>query len=420
MATAILAKRGRFGSTDFYILTMPAKELVERLVIPKDLDGWEEMSIEERFQREVNYKRVKEHIAPYLANDEDRFFGAFIVDVLNADGVEFEPFSKVTEKIPKIYQIATEDLGFLHFKGNEVLTPLDGQHRLTALKFAITGKDEKGRDIPGINANLSVASDTCTVILMMHDPKKARKIFNKVNRYAKATSKADNLITADDDIVAILTREIVADKVIGERLVNYQSNTLSKNSSEFTTLSTIYEATVLYLEDIHGKIDRTTLPDCATQKTMRLDSEDFWSKIVTDISIFSQALYDKSDAGDEKRAELRAQYTICKPIVQLALVEAIIRLMQPEEDGTRISWNIVKDRVNALDWGVDNSLWQQVLMNGEKVITGKSAAKFAARFIAYLLGEKLHLKEKEALEKQFKENFPKEKQPSIILPPKLY
>ena len=37
-----------------------------------------------------------------------------------------------------------------------------------------------------------------------HEGHLARKIFNKVNRYARPTSKADNLITSDDDILAIL------------------------------------------------------------------------------------------------------------------------------------------------------------------------------------------------------------------------
>ena len=35
------------------------------------MEGWEDQIVEERFQRDINYKRVKDHIAPYLVNDLD-------------------------------------------------------------------------------------------------------------------------------------------------------------------------------------------------------------------------------------------------------------------------------------------------------------------------------------------------------------
>jgi DNA sulfur modification protein DndB len=208
MTTTIPAMRGQFGSTEFFIVTMPASQLERTLSLPKQLDGWDDFTMEERFQRDVNFKRVKEHIAPYLANDPDRFFGAFIVDIYNGEEVEFEPLSDVIKSVPKHYEKGISEFGFLILQGEEVFVPLDGQHRLAAIRFAITGKDEKGNDIPGLEASMEVASDTCTCIMIRHDTGKARKIFNKVNRYAKATSKADNLITADDDIVAVISRAL--------------------------------------------------------------------------------------------------------------------------------------------------------------------------------------------------------------------
>ena len=42
-----------------------------------------DLNVEERYQCDINYKRVKEHIAPYLANDPDRFVGSFIVTAMN-------------------------------------------------------------------------------------------------------------------------------------------------------------------------------------------------------------------------------------------------------------------------------------------------------------------------------------------------
>src|SRR5688500_16490163 len=104
MPTALPAMRGKFGSTEFYLVTLPGKELAERLVVPKEMPDWEDLTIEERFQRDVNYKRVRDHIAPYLAHDRDRFFGAFIVNIMNAEGVEFEPIGAVVKNLPALYQ----------------------------------------------------------------------------------------------------------------------------------------------------------------------------------------------------------------------------------------------------------------------------------------------------------------------------
>lgn len=403
MPSAIPAMRGKFGSTEYFVVTMPAKELTDKLVIPKELEEWDDMTIEERFQREVNYNRVKKHIAPYLAGDDDRFFGAFIVDIYNADGVDFEPVTSIVNGLPKLYANASKVFGFLNFQGDEVLVPLDGQHRLAALRFAITGKDEKGKDIPGMTANIDVATDHCTVILVRHDRSKARKIFNKVNRYAKSQSKADNLITDDDDIIAIISRQEVSDKIIHERLVNFSSNTLGKNDRYFTTLSTIYEATNIILNDQFGKIDTTSLPDKPKQKLYKDVAHDYWKAICEGVTLFSTAIHDPQESGDERRKEIRRDFVLGKPIVQLALIDAFVRLRQPDDDGSRLGSDTIIEKINNVDWSVDNPIWQHILMQEERVVTGKQAARFAARFLAYYLGLKMEQKQLDILEEQYKQ-----------------
>ncbi len=417
MATTIPAMKARFGSTDYFITTMKAGELIQKLRIPKELPEWEDMTIEERFQREINYLRVKKHIAPYLANDDDRFFGALIVDIYNSEGVSFETLGEVLTGVPGLYKQSAQSFGFLHLSGGEVLVPLDGQHRLVAFRFAITGKDEKEKEIKNLVANLDVAKDDVTVILIEHDTKKARKIFNKVNRYAKPTSKAENLITADDDIVAIMTRD-VANNMIGERLVNYQSNTLTKTSGQFTTLSTLYDVNMKILEETHGKIDITTLPDPAKQTLYKQEVNVVWNDLLDGgINIFKASLADTSEEGDKKRSEILVEFTIGKPIGQLALVIAYLRLRESEmSDGSKLSKKEILRRLNSLDWRVGNPLWQKVLMNGEKVVAGRQAALFASRFIAYLCGESLHSEQKKALLQNYKNQFGPEEQEKVKLP----
>ena len=390
MATVLPAMQGIMGSTHYWLVTMPAKELTERLTIPQHIEGWEDLSVEERYQRDIDYTRVRKQIAPYLMTDDDRFFGAFIVSVMNSDSVEFEPLGTMVSKIPNLYKQAGSSLGFLTLAGSEVLVPLDGQHRLAALDFAITGKDEKKRPMEGFEANIGVASDDCTVILIRHDAGKSRKIFNKVNRYAKKTTKAENLITADDDVIATIVRENIAEEVIPARLVNYKSNTLTARAEEFTTLSTLYEATKVLLEDLQGsRIDTQTLPDQATTKTLRDEAVEFWSSLCDRVDLFVSALHDASSGGDDKRREVRSSFVLGKPIAQFALSQAVVRLRTEDEKGARLSLEEVCNRVNGVDWSVDNPIWQGVLMSGDRVVAGRTAARFAGRVMAYLLGEEL-------------------------------
>lgn len=385
--------RGRFGSTDYYIVTMPAKELTERLVIPREIEGWDDLSLEERYQRDINYNRVRRQIAPYLVQDDDRFFGAFIVTMLHSEKTDFEPMTKIFgEKVPNLYKSAGSAFGFLTLEGTEVLVPLDGQHRLAALGFAITGKDEKQQHIRDLEPRTEVAEDICTVLLIKHDESKSRKIFNKVNRYAKRTSKAENLITADDDIIAVIVRESVvgANNIIPDVLVNARSNTLTVKASEFTTLSTLYESTKYLLEDTHGRINTETLPDKATQGVMRKEATEFWETLCSSVDHFSNAVLDPTDQGDARRREIRADYLLGKPVAQWALVQAIVQLREEDsETGTRMSLKEACQLVNQLDWSITEPRWQQVLMNGEKVVSGKSAVNFASQVIAYWLGQNL-------------------------------
>ena len=405
MATVLPAMQGTFGSTEFFIVTMPAKELTERLIVPKEVEGWEEMSIEELYQRDIDYNRVKKQIAPYLASDDDRFFGAFVVTMIHDDDVEFEPLGKMVAKIPNLYKTAGSAFGFLTLSGSEVLVPLDGQHRLAALAFAISGKDERQRPIDGLDANVDVARDVCTVILIRHDPAKSRKIFNKVNRYAKKTSKSEDLITADDDVIAVIARESIAEDIIPVRLINTSSNSLSTRAPEFTTLSTIYEATKVLLEDLEGKkIDIQNLPDEPNRKRLVTEAQEFWTNICDQIDLFNTALHDASENGDEKRREIRKDFLLGKPVAQLALIQAIIRLRSEDDTGLRISMEEVCKRVNKLDWSTTAAIWQDILMNGERIVSGKTAANFAAQIIAYWLGEKLDKSSQQKIIEKYSDN----------------
>ena len=420
MATTVAAMKARLGDTDYFILTMKAKELADKITIPKDLEGWSDWSVEELYQRDINYHRVRTQIAPYLANDESRFFGAVIVTALNfGDDVSFEPLADVATKgLPGLYRSAAASMGFLTFTGGEVLVPLDGQHRLKAIQFAVSGRDQKGQEIPNLRPTSELAREDITVILVAFEKEKARKIFTKVNRYAKATTTGQNIVTEDDDIVAVLARE-VANKCMGGRLAKFTSNTLRPKDRHFTTLAIVYNCNWDIISRVfEEKPEKAELPVPAKQQLWRAKVFEVWNAVLDGIDVFADAVADKTEGGDDGRREIRRASLLGKPVVQECLVGAFVQLTGAL---TNMSAQEACERLNALPWNIteeDLKIWRYVLWSGGakdgKVITKNR--KLATSLMVQLAGGRLTEESRAKMEDEYRKLFPEEERAGVELP----
>ena len=385
MSTTVLAIEGKLGSTKYYVVTMKASEVVSKIRIPKEVEGWEDLDIENRYQREINDLRVKRDIAPYLANDKDRFFGSLLVAMQHADQITFEPLTDVAAKLPVAYKTPAAGAGFLTLKGGEVMFPIDGQHRLRAIKYAIDGRDSAGKDLD-LTPSTGLAQDDVVVVLFKFETEISRKIFSKVNRYAKTTTKAQNLITDDDDVIAVITREIAND-VIDARMVNFKSNTLSNRAVEFTTLATLYDCIDYIISADHGKVDKSIPPDPQKKKLLYISAEQVIQTLVNKIEHFQTMLTGTSGTGDEKRREMRQETLLSKPISQLCLVRAFVNIQHSKTSDNRTpTEDEICEKLNQIDWDMKNPSWQKILMNGNKIMAGKGTVNLATEFIVYLAG----------------------------------
>ena len=410
MATMMPVIKGRLGDTDYYVLSMKAEEIVSRIRIPREMKGWDDESVEERYQRRIDYHGIKSRIAPYLAKDDSRFFGALIVAAMNfRESVSFEPLTDLTTKgLPGLYRAAAANMGFLTFTGGEIMVPLDGQHRLKAIQFAITGVDERSRPIDDVTPCSDLAQEDVTVILVAYEPRKARKIFTKVNRYAKTTTTGQNYITDDDDVLAVLTRE-VANELIGGRLAKFTSNTLRPKDAEFTTLAIVYNCNeeIVRSTFAEGKLDKTHLPDTAKQRLFRKKVMDVWRTVLEGIEVFADALDDKEESGDARRREIRGANLLGKPVAQECLVRAFVRLTGAP---TNMSAEDACRRLNRLPWSMTEAnldKWQRVLWSGGtdgKIITKNR--KLATALIAWAAGERVTDERRAELLEEYRKQFP--------------
>ena len=428
MSSTVPAMKGRMGDTDYYLISLKASELVNLVKEPKNMPGWDDERIEEIYQRKINYPRVRNQIAPYLASNKDsRFFGSLIVAAFNFDDrVEFTPLNDITavnvSKLRPDEKEAGSKIGMLTLHGGIMMAPLDGQHRLKALEFAMQGKDQRGKDIPGINVDPNLATEDISVILVPYDPEKARRIFTRVNRYARRPSSSETYVTDDDDLFAVLARR-VANDIFGGRLVKYTHPTLTTKDGEFTTLAILHACCKHIVDysfprEISEEARRpgfsSDIEEACAQAVLNL-----WGRLQSKIDVFREATADRSEDGDVGRIQIRRTNLLGKPVPQECLVLAYLALT---EGATKMPWEKACQRLNALPWEIteDNVgyVWQGALWSGGvdgKIITKNRA--ISAQLIAYMAGEVLAEESEQQLLEDYRSFFPEATRTNKTLPP---
>jgi len=331
-------------------------------------------------------------IVPYVIEDPDKFFGSLIIDIYSGyENIVFETVSSVVKDLPAAYQTPMRDMGFLTLPGKERLIALDGQHRLLSLRVAIKGLMglPAGTNIApswrSLTPHPELADEEISVILVEHkDNMKIRKIFNKVNKYAKQTSRSDNIITSDDDIFAVISRRLLTEgeplaPVKGIDLVNWRSNTLSKRSKQLTTLSALYTISETLLRD--DRFSNKMLPPEEVVEKSYEEVAAFWAEALEGLEAFEK--YIELTKLDKPVSVLREENLLLKPVTQMAL--AYVARMARVKD---IDWTDIIDKLNKIDWSFENKLWVNILIIGsanKKMITGKDSVRSAGLVISYMV-----------------------------------
>ena len=388
--------KAKMGNTTYYISKIAAGELIDRVGIAKELPEWPDMSAEEKMQRVCDIRRILEEIVPYVISDPDRFFSSLIVDIYTGfQEIKFEPLSAVIGSLPAAYAVPMEDMGFITLPGKERLIALDGQHRLLSLRIAIRGQmgvpaGIKLSSIQNLKPHPELANEELSIILVEHtDTAKIRKIFNKINKYARQTSRSDNIITSDDDTFAVIARRLIRQDgplapVGGIDLVNWKSNTLSQRSKNLTTLSALYTIAETILKD--DGFSTKALPSADALDAAYQEAADFWTLCLNNIQAFQDYL--ELTRRDEPVSKLREENLLLKPVTQMALAHVALMARRKQ-----VAWGEIVDKLNSIDWRFDNDLWYNILVIGsanKKMITGKESIRSAGAVISYMvLGDRM-------------------------------
>ncbi len=444
MSDVYPALRGKMGCTEYFVLTVKARALTGLVTFQTEDDRWENLTMEERDQRDINISRIRNQIAPYLRNDPFHFMGAVVLQADKLADDCFDPLigkgALAPDSVIRPYRDSAKQFGFLNLTGGEVLRPLDGQHRLKALDFAIRGLDDQGKQLPPTPPPASSASESAkksknvaspsqpasegsaevlanedvTVIVVRANLERARKIFTDINSYAKPTTTGDNLITNDSESHAVLSRRI-ANELIWARLVKYKSNNLADSDCEFTTLSTISKGVKAILKALFEKRYDKYPTSQIDRDLLWGETEKIWSALLQGIEIWNDALHDRKVSGDMKRKDLRRQQLCLRPVPQQCILEAYVFVTLLAEH--RIGLAQAIKLLNAIPWDTDSKLWDRVLWAGGKVQTKN--AKLVTDLLKYMmLGDKYGEKATKDLLERYKQAFPPKMQidPKFKLP----
>ena len=218
-------------------------------------DEWEDPTLGEAIQRELNESRVKSGLVNYLAHREDRFFSSLVVAAVGGNP-SFEPATPPEWARSKSLR---ESVGLLAFDDNPKYYALDGQHRLQAIRDVLA--DPK-------SAPEGFGIEQVSVIVVAREEQhrnedlwlqRYRRLFSSLNRYAKPTDKDTNIIMDEDDVFAIVTRRLISDhrqfRAAGRQRESFRVLTKGKNlkagAPHFTSLQTLYamNATLLTTPD---------------------------------------------------------------------------------------------------------------------------------------------------------------------------
>ncbi|WP_029200910.1 DNA sulfur modification protein DndB [Oribacterium sp. NK2B42] len=393
----ICVQKGKLGTTEYYLGKMPVGELVDTVGLAVELPEWKDMTADEKMQREPDINRVVNEICPYFTEDKDRFFGCVIVDIYSGfEDMIFEPITDVIPQLSAAYRIPLKDVGFLTLPGQERLIALDGQHRIIAMKLCLKGSSAISAAMLGgkkmttqmlaLEPHPELAKEEISVIFVEHtDNMKIRKIFNKVNKYARQTGRGQNIITADDDIWASLARRLFSEgevlaKIGDIELVNWRSNTLSKRSKQLTTVSALYTIAET-LEKDRGWSAKVLPTDEESIEEAFENNTYFWEQLLKGLSIYREYL--ALTREDKTVSKLREQSLLMKPVTHMAL--AHVAYMAQKKD---LDWADIVMKLDKVDWSMDNPLWFNILVIGsanKKMITGKESIKAAGLVISYMV-----------------------------------
>jgi len=376
------------GDWRYYISFMRLREIAARISYAEEIHSSDKLN--ELLQRQLTKR--SEEIAHYLQTQEQRFFNALVIATYggNPEWYELE-VREPEEHLEPVPNYLRGSIGFLKFEGTERMFAIDGQHRVAGIRQAVQNNGELGDE------------EVCAIFVagvnQQHrrdDPdgyERTRRLFTTLNRYAKPVNLKDIIVLDEDDIIAILTRELVETNLLFQERVSI-SRTKSlpvTNTRDLTTITTLYDALDKYFRRPGREWSnfKKVRPDEHTINDFRQRTQGLWKACLNSFPPL-QELAD-SPVGSQVAGKYRNKeggHLLFRPIGLLMVVQVIRALL---EHGYPVYEAV--QRVSKVPMILSERPWVHLLWNpiSHTMITGKESQAAAAALLSYGVGLEVNL-----------------------------
>lgn len=361
----IPAIRAKIGIWVYYVAALTFEQIATHVKRVDDELHKSEV-LRDMLQRSItdNYKSI----ANYINQQEERFFNSLVLAVYDGD--------------PQWHEVRLDygndeefyDLGILELTGNEKIFPVDGQHRVEGIKKALQESSTHNQEkIP--------------VIFIGHKKddegmQRARRMFSTLNRYAKPVSMRDIIALDEDDVIAIVSRELIDNHSLfaHERILDSKTKAIpDSNTIAFTSIITFYECNseLLWMmikdKEVKSPEDKNLKGRSKINQYIRhrpSDREifdftqicfDYWNSLMNDfqdINRYVQAVLPNTTPFRNKTGGS----LLFRPAGLLPFVKASIRI----KEYFRMDFSEVFRNMSRIPLTLNNTVWRNVLWNQQK------------------------------------------------------
>jgi DNA sulfur modification protein DndB len=358
--TFIPAFKAHVGDWNYYLCIMKYAEVARQVGFAYELGGNRDLNT--MIQRGISNRT--EGILKYLLQSEHRFLGSLIIATWGG-APEYIPLKM--DDPDQMMQGLDREFGVLTLDGTHSFFALDGQHRLRAIKDAV-------KVTPALGA------EDISVLLVPHldDPggrERTRRLFTNINRNAKTTTAAENIVLDVDDGYAVITRDLLNDhpflketgvvkvfsKAPGEEgeMALAQANISKTDPKAWTTITVLYDLLKSLgfglnsaMADLSLRPSDDVLKDSYQILADRIDQLlDACGDVKGRLTFTPNA----RDLRAPKNAEAKG-HAFMRPVIQRAVARVLRQIIDQQD----LSWNEALQRLSGLDWEIGKAPWTAV------------------------------------------------------------
>lgn len=374
------ALRGQMGAWTYYVATVPLRDIGRRVRYAHEVHP--ATRLRDLIQRTLTNR--SRDIAAYLREQtNDRFFNSLVIGVYGGEPQFFEveirenPYLDPDDLPPTVEGA----LGILVMTGQEEFYAMDGQHRVAGIRQAIAEDPTIGDDV--------VSAVFVTYRKDDEGKERTRRLFTTLNRYAKPITKRDGIALDEDDVVAILTRDLVdyyplfADTKVSTK---HTKALPARDQGSVTTIVALYDAM--------DTLFRPTRPRWARYKRKRPPDETirsyyevargFWDRVRAEVPALEEAtIHPASDAISGRYRNADGGHLLFRPIGPRLFVRVVLAL---EAQG--FSRDDAIARAARVPLGLGAEPWSGLLWNPLRrtMITAKENQDIAFRLWVFGAG----------------------------------